>query len=301
MAQLLYTNQYITTTLSAAGGIDDSQTTGIVIASTASIDVTKPGIALLNYADPLDTSKAEWVEYSTINSSTKALEGVIRGSEGFAAKEHDNLVAIAFPLSESHINRMAAKLDGSDALTNDLLIASGKNIQYNSADPSRTIWAGSFKPTTTAGCASSTTYEFGTNDIDKSFIDFDKATEEHAWIDWCMPSSWNGGTLLFRVIWTAAAGGEADTVNFVLKGRAYADGDAIDQAAGTGVAVTDTWQADGDMHYTPWSTAVTLAGSPAGGQMVHLDLMRDISEDDLDCDARVLGIQVKYIQSTFGD
>jgi hypothetical protein len=183
----------------------------------------------------------------------------------------------------------------------DIFLANGKNIQYNSADPSRTIWASSWKPTTTAGCASSTTIEAGTNDIDYDVLDFDKATDEHAFINWQMPDSWGGGTLLFRVIWTAAAGGAADTLNMVLKGRAYANDDAIDQAAGTGVAVADTWIADGDIHITAWSSAVTLAGTPAGGQLVHLDLMRDVSEDDLDCDARIIGVQVKYVQTTYAD
>lgn len=115
MTNLLYANQYITTTLSVAGGIDDSQTTGIVLASTASLDCAKPGMALATYADPLDTSVAEWIEYTSINSSTKELEGVTRGSEGFSAKAHSNGAAIAFPLTESHINRIVARLTGDVA------------------------------------------------------------------------------------------------------------------------------------------------------------------------------------------
>jgi len=114
MANLLYANQYITTTLSVAGGIDDSQTTDIVLASTASIETGKPGMALLSYADPLDTSSAEWVEYTSINTSTKALVGVTRGSEGYSAKAHSNGAAIAFPLTESHINRINDKLTSND-------------------------------------------------------------------------------------------------------------------------------------------------------------------------------------------
>jgi len=112
MTNLLYGNQYITTTLSVAGGINDSQTTGIVLASTASLDCTKPSMALLTYADPLDTSVAEWIEYTSINSSTKALQGVTRGCEGFSAKSHSNGAAIAFPLTESHINRIVSRLNG---------------------------------------------------------------------------------------------------------------------------------------------------------------------------------------------
>lgn len=95
------------------GGITNSQTTGIIIAGVSGLDITKPGIALINYADPLNTTIAEWVEYSSINGSNE-LQGVVRGSEGFSAKAHNSGVSVAFPFSESHINRMADKLLGLD-------------------------------------------------------------------------------------------------------------------------------------------------------------------------------------------
>lgn len=113
MATVLYLNQYFTTTLNVGGGINNSQTTGIIISGVSGLDITKPGIALINYADPLNTTLAEWVEYSSINGSNE-LQGVVRGSEGFSAKSHANGVTVAFPLSESHINRIADKITGVD-------------------------------------------------------------------------------------------------------------------------------------------------------------------------------------------
>lgn len=109
---LFYLNQYVTTTLSKAGGLTDAETAGIVLQSITGIDVTKPGIALLTYADPLDVTKAEWITYTSINNSTKELQGVTRGAEGSTAKEHDNGCAIAFPLSESHINNLNDMMAG---------------------------------------------------------------------------------------------------------------------------------------------------------------------------------------------
>lgn len=114
MAQLLYQQQYFTTTLSVTGGIDASQTTGIVIQSVSGLDTTKPGIALLSYSDPLNETTAEWVEYTAINSTTKEFTGVTRGVEKGSAKAHTNGVTVAFPVSESHINRINEKLNGSD-------------------------------------------------------------------------------------------------------------------------------------------------------------------------------------------
>lgn len=104
-----FTNQYFTTTLNVGGGINNSQTTGITISSVSGLDITKPGIALVNYADPLVTTTAEWVTYTSIDGSNE-LQGVSRGAEGFSAKSHDNGVSIAFPLSESHINNLATAL-----------------------------------------------------------------------------------------------------------------------------------------------------------------------------------------------
>lgn len=111
--QLLYANQFVVTRLNVGGGIDASQTTGIVIEDVSQVDTTKPGIVLINYADPVDTSIAEWVEYTSINGS-KELVGVTRGAEGYSAKTHSNSVSVAFPVSESHINRIAEKLNGND-------------------------------------------------------------------------------------------------------------------------------------------------------------------------------------------
>ena len=137
MANLLIGNQYFTTTLNVGGGIDISQTTGIIITDVSGLDITKPGMALVNYADPLVTSTCEWIEYSSINGSNE-LQGVVRGSEGFSAKAHSNGVSIAFPLSESHINRIVDKLNGTDT---------GVYLNQGRVTPRSTTEASSATPT----------------------------------------------------------------------------------------------------------------------------------------------------------
>jgi len=110
-----YLNQFISTTLATVGGIDDSQTTGIILTSVTGVETTKPGIVCLSYSDPIDTSKAEWISYTSI-SVTNELQGVTRGAEGFSAKSHSNGATIAFPISESHINNLndALIIDGAE-------------------------------------------------------------------------------------------------------------------------------------------------------------------------------------------
>lgn len=117
MATNYFLNQYFTTTLNVGGGIDASQTTGIIVQAVSGLDITKPGVACITYADPINTSTAEWVTYTSIDGSNE-LQGVTRGAEGFGAKTHSNGAVIAFPLSESHINTLATALSIGGVATN---------------------------------------------------------------------------------------------------------------------------------------------------------------------------------------
>lgn len=202
---------------------------------------------------------------------------------------------------QSQINAKAPI--ASPEFTGDVGLATDANITVNEVDPYRLISlnAGFLKPTTTSGCASVVTVEAGTNDIDYDVLDFDKDSDENAFCNFQMPESWDAGVIQFRYIWTTASGGASQTVNFTLSGRSYANDDAIDQAVGTAVAVSDTWIADGDIHVSGWSGDVTLAGTLAGGQWVHLELMRDVSEDDLGGDARLIAVQIRYKQGKYSE
>lgn len=183
------------------------------------------------------------------------------------------------------------------------LLNATDNIQVNAVDPSRTITlnAGVLKPTTTAGCAGVAPVEAGTNDIDYDVLDFDSSTDENAFVNFQMPDSWDGGVIQFRYVWTNAAGLTTETVSYALSGRSLANDEAIDQAVGTAIAVSDTWLAQNDIHVSAWSSDVTLAGTPAGGEWVHLEIMRDVSSDNLTGDARLIAVQIRYKQGTYGD
>ena len=195
----------------------------------------------------------------------------------------------------------APAMTSPDITSGDIKIATGANIQVNSADPLRTIVlpAGSMSPTTTAGCASVTTVEAGTNDVDYKVLDFDKDTDESAFAIFSMPDSWDGGTITVAPYWTTA--GTTGTVVFSVAGRAFANDDAIDQAYGTPQTSTDTFIAAADVHIGPASSAITLAGSPAGGQLVQLKITRDVSEDTLDADARLIALKIEYSVAQYSD
>ncbi len=118
MATLKYVSQYFLTTLNVGGGIDASQTTGIVLQSVSGVtDITKPGQICVSYSDPIDTAIAEWIDYTSINGSNE-LQGVTRGREGFSAHTHLQNATVAFVVSASHFNDISTALAIGGVFTN---------------------------------------------------------------------------------------------------------------------------------------------------------------------------------------
>lgn len=100
---LYYAPQFAVTALSVPGGITSIQTTGITLLTVPSdIDISVPGIVCLTYSNPLITSAAEYILYTSIDASN-ILQGVTRGAEGYAAKSHLDSSVVAWIISKSHI------------------------------------------------------------------------------------------------------------------------------------------------------------------------------------------------------
>lgn len=127
-------------------------------------------------------------------------------------------------------------------------------------------------------------------------LDFDASTDEYACFEILMPSDWDEGTITFQAVWTTTAT-DSDGVAWGLQAVAVADGDDSDVAYGTGVVVTDDAQSNaGDVLITAESGAVTVAGSPAAGELTQFRVYRDVSDanDDMTEDARLRGVRIYY-------
>ena len=63
--------------------------------------------------------------------------------------------------------------------------------------------------------------------------------------------------------------------------------------------VTDAAIASGDVHITSATSAITLAGTPAAADMLFFQITRDHDHgsDDLDADAKLLGVMVEIAYS----
>lgn len=160
---------------------------------------------------------------------------------------------------------------------------------------STNVWipAAQWIPRTTTGCGINS-LEASTNKVNYDVLEFDPSTAEYAQVAIVMPSNWNAGTVTAKFHWTAASG--SGSVVWGLSGRAYADNNALDQATGTAQTVTDTLLTAVYEHITSATSAITLAGSPAAGQMVIFQLYRDATNgsDTLAVDAQFLGVEISY-------
>jgi hypothetical protein len=157
------------------------------------------------------------------------------------------------------------------------------------------IPAGAMTSAITSGAVSAQ-LEASTNDQNYKVLDFDASADEYAHFQIPMPKSWNEGTITFRVFWSSTAT-DTDGVAWGLQGVALSDNEAIDASWGTGVVVTDDAQsAAGEVYVTAISGAVTIAGTPAEGDLVFFRVYRDVSDanDDMTEDARLIAIQLLF-------
>lgn len=167
----------------------------------------------------------------------------------------------------------------------------------------QTVWvpAAAMVARTTNGAATGTT-ESTTNKVMNKSLDFDTTTQEFAQFTVAFPKGWNEGTVTFIPYWTAASG--SGGVVFGLAGVALSDDDAIDTAYGTAQTSTDTLITALDVHVGPESSAITIAGTPAVGDLTYFQINRTVSDgsDTLGVDAKLLGIKLIYtIDSTVDD
>ena len=138
---------------------------------------------------------------------------------------------------------------------------------------------------------------------DMKVLDFDKDTDEFAQFSIAMPKSWNEGTLTYQVYWTPGSTNTGDCV-FGLQAVACADNDTIDVAYGTAVNVTDAGIGTvEDQQISSESGAVTVAGSPAAGELTYFQLFRDANAggDTFTADARVLGVKIFFTTDAAND
>ena len=165
-----------------------------------------------------------------------------------------------------------------------------------------TIWvpAVAMYPNSTNG-ASAEQVELS-NGPEIKVLDFDKDTDEFAQFAVAFPKSWNAGTVTFQAFFTATST-DTGTTAWGLSAVALADSGDLNTAFGTQVVATAKAHSgtSNDLDVAAESGAVTIAGSPGADEYVFFQVSRDVSADDLNADARLLGIKLFFTTSAAND
>ena len=139
-------------------------------------------------------------------------------------------------------------------------------------------------------------------DLEIKTLDFDKDSDEFAQFCVAFPKSWNEGTVTFQAFFTANSTNTGDVV-WTLAGTALADNGSLNTAFGTAVATTGKAHSGtaNDLDVTAESGAVTIAGSPSTDEYVFFEIKRDVSEDSLTADAKLLGVKLFFTTDAGND
>ena len=135
-----------------------------------------------------------------------------------------------------------------------------------------------------------------TNDVMGDYFAFPTGSDAFVNFSVVMPEQWDGGTLKAKFYWKSSNTDTGD-VQWKIASVAHADSGALDTAFGTAVAVgTDDvgLGTDNDLHITAATAAMTVAGTPAEGELVIFQIMRDVSGDNYNADAHLMGVLIQY-------
>tara|TARA_R100001530_G_scaffold115584_1_gene82546 strand:+ start:137 stop:877 length:741 start_codon:yes stop_codon:yes gene_type:complete len=232
-------------------------------------------------------SAGNLVNASELHASTHILGGTdeIDGDKIDIDFTPSNYTPSTAPAEVDDLDHLTAHLKGVD----DGLAASGSIGTHD-----RYVSALAMYPASTSGCGEHVKRELATNDVDLFTLAFDESTDEIAKFDWVPPGSWDAGTVKVTLFWTCTGGASSETIEIEVSAVAFGDADGMDAAFGTPVAITDTWGADDDLHITAQSSAITIGGSPAKGDLIQFKLLRDVSADTLSADMELIGAVVEF-------
>jgi hypothetical protein len=166
----------------------------------------------------------------------------------------------------------------------------------------RSLWIPSagIRPSSSGGCAALALVATSANQPDISSLDFDATTAEYAQFWVRMPKNWNESTITAAFYWSHASTTTNFGVRWGIQGVAISDDDTIGVAYGTAQEVTDTGGTTNDLYVSNSTGSITIAGTPAAGDMCAFRVYRDPANgaDNMAIDARLHGVALFYTTDT---
>ncbi len=156
------------------------------------------------------------------------------------------------------------------------------------------IWcpAGFIRPSSAVGSNAVATVVTASNQPDIYSLDFDPTTQWFAQFSIRMPEAWDLGTVTAQFVWSHAATTTNFGVVWNMQAVAVSSGDTIAQAYGTAQQVTSTGGTTNMQYISAATSAITIAASPAAGDMVYFRVSRVAADgsDTMAINARLHGV-----------
>tara|TARA_B100000470_G_C19734984_1_gene366353 strand:- start:17 stop:874 length:858 start_codon:yes stop_codon:yes gene_type:complete len=167
-----------------------------------------------------------------------------------------------------------------------------------------TIWvpAVAMYPTSTLGCEATAQVEITAQRPEIKALDFKTAADAYAQFAIAFPKSWDRLALQYQTYWSVT-GTDVNTVVFELAAVAISSDDPMNPVFGTPVANTGL-AASGtanDLMVNVKSGDVTVGGTPAEGDQVFFQIMRDVSAGTQAADVRLLGVKLFFTTNAEND
>ena len=165
------------------------------------------------------------------------------------------------------------------------------------------VMAPAIRPQSANGCATLACVAAGSGQPDMTTLDFDASAVENGQFGLAMPSSWNEGTITAKFYWSHPATTTNFDVVWGISAVAVSNNEAMAVSFGTAQTVTDTGGTTDKMYVTSATSAMTVSGSPAAGDMVFFKVFRDATAgaDNLAVDARLHGVALFITLDASGD
>lgn len=237
---------------------------------------TFTGLFLAGYQSGVNKKIAADTYFQPLDAELTAIAGLTSAANKLPYFTGSGTASLA---DFTSVGRTVVASASNAALLSSLGITGTQEIYIN---------AGSFVPRSTNG-ADEFNSEFATNDVMVNGYAFSNIISEGIQIALALPKQWNNSTFTFQAYWTATS--SSGTVIWSCRARAASDGDAIDGSWGTAQTSTDTKGTNSVMHISPVSSAITIGGTPATGDMIFIEVSRDIS-DTLATDAVLMGVKL---------
>jgi len=142
------------------------------------------------------------------------------------------------------------------------------------------IPAGAFITSGTTPCGTPTAIELSSNKHNYRACSFGYTTKSYGWANFSLPVGYTGGTIKAYINWYSD-GVTSDGVRFGIQGNSIGDNESLDPAWGTVVEVTDNATGTANRRLkTGVMDAITLGGTPQGGQECSLRFYRDPTHGD---------------------